>query len=133
METSFTIAFKIDLSSMSADEPLCEVGGHCFAHLSSRDLVHWEEHPLAVPLDDWWTTIGTGTPFGRKATGTDPECAPPPPADRWRRGRGEAVSRPPFGPTADWSPPPLCGAPGGRALPDRTPPGRSQWDHRRFR
>ena len=26
METSFTIAFKIDLSSMSADEPLCEAG-----------------------------------------------------------------------------------------------------------
>lgn len=40
-------------------------GGHCFAHLSSGDLVHWEEHPLAVPLDEWWTSIGTGTPFGK--------------------------------------------------------------------
>ena len=39
------------------------VGRHYFAHLSSLDLVTWEEHPAAVPLDVWWTTIGTGTPF----------------------------------------------------------------------
>lgn len=38
-------------------------GGHFFAHLSSPDLVHWEEHPVAVPLEEWWTTEGTGTPF----------------------------------------------------------------------
>jgi len=38
-------------------------GGHCFAHLSSADLVHWEEHPVAVPVDKWWETLGTGTPF----------------------------------------------------------------------
>ena len=40
-------------------------GGHYFAHLSSPDLVHWEEHPLAVPVDDWWQTVGTGTPFAK--------------------------------------------------------------------
>ena len=38
-------------------------GGHFFAHLSSADLAHWDEHPHAVPLEEWWTTLGTGTPF----------------------------------------------------------------------
>ena len=38
-------------------------GGHRFEHLSSPDLVHWSEHPTAVPIDHWWQTIGTGTPF----------------------------------------------------------------------
>ena len=38
-------------------------GGHFFAHLSSADLAHWDEHPHAVPLTEWWTTLGTGTPF----------------------------------------------------------------------
>lgn len=38
-------------------------GGHFFAHLSSDDLVHWVEHPAAVPIDEWWQTCGTGTPF----------------------------------------------------------------------
>ncbi|MBP5320407.1 MAG: hypothetical protein J6334_05415 [Kiritimatiellae bacterium] len=38
-------------------------GGHYFAHLSSGDLRHWEDHGTAVPLDAWWQTLGTGTPF----------------------------------------------------------------------
>ncbi len=38
-------------------------GRHYFAHLSSDDLANWDEHPLAVPIDDWWECIGTGTPF----------------------------------------------------------------------
>ena len=38
-------------------------GGHRFEHLSSPDLVHWTEHPAAVPIDQWWQTVGTGTPF----------------------------------------------------------------------
>lgn len=38
-------------------------GGHFFAHISSADLVHWEEHPHAVPIENWWETLGTGTPF----------------------------------------------------------------------
>ncbi len=40
-------------------------GGHFFAHLSSADLARWDEHPPAVPIEDWWETIGTGTPFER--------------------------------------------------------------------
>ena len=38
-------------------------GGHAFAHLSTPDLVHWDEHPVAVPVEQWWETVGTGTPF----------------------------------------------------------------------
>ena len=38
-------------------------GRHYFAHLSSRDLVTWEEHPHAVPVERWWECVGTGTPF----------------------------------------------------------------------
>ncbi len=38
-------------------------GGHWFAHLSSADLVQWDEHPPAVPIKEWWETLGTGTPF----------------------------------------------------------------------
>lgn len=38
-------------------------GRHQFAHLSTDDLVHWQEHPLAVPINVWWQTVGTGTPF----------------------------------------------------------------------
>ena len=38
-------------------------GGHCFAHISSADLVRWTAHPDAVPVEDWWMTVGTGTPF----------------------------------------------------------------------
>ena len=39
------------------------VGRHYFAHISSANLVDWDEHPAAVPLDEWWTSEGTGTPF----------------------------------------------------------------------
>ena len=38
-------------------------GGHYFAHVSSPDLAHWFDHPHAIVLDEWWQTIGTGTPF----------------------------------------------------------------------
>ena len=38
-------------------------GGHYFAHISSPDLAHWFEHPPAVTIDEWWQTLGTGTPF----------------------------------------------------------------------
>ena len=38
-------------------------GRHFFAHISSADLVAWDEHPPAVPIERWWETIGTGTPF----------------------------------------------------------------------
>ena len=38
-------------------------GRHFFAHLSSADLIDWDEHPPAVPIEEWWETLGTGTPF----------------------------------------------------------------------
>ena len=38
-------------------------GEHDYAHLSLDDLVHWTGHPIALPLDEWWTSQGTGTPF----------------------------------------------------------------------
>ena len=38
-------------------------GRHYFAHLSTADLVKWDEHPHAVPIEEWWETLGTGTPF----------------------------------------------------------------------
>lgn len=38
-------------------------GRHFFAHLSSANLADWDEHPPAVPIENWWETLGTGTPF----------------------------------------------------------------------
>lgn len=38
-------------------------GGHWFAHLTTTNLVDWTEQPAAVPLREWWQTLGTGTPF----------------------------------------------------------------------
>lgn len=40
-------------------------GGHYFAHLSSADLVSWDDHGKTIPNDAWWKTQGTGTPFVR--------------------------------------------------------------------
>lgn len=40
------------------------LGYHQWAHHSTRDLIHWEEHPLALPIDqDWETSICTGSVF----------------------------------------------------------------------
>ncbi|MBN1675068.1 MAG: hypothetical protein JXR37_28765 [Kiritimatiellae bacterium] len=36
-------------------------GGHFIAHMSSTDLKHWRQHPLAVAIEPW-ETIGTGQP-----------------------------------------------------------------------
>jgi len=38
-------------------------GGHYIEHLSTADFLHWTEHEAAVPIDEQWETIGTGTPF----------------------------------------------------------------------
>lgn len=40
-------------------------GGHYFAHISSADLINWDDHGTAVPNDAWWMALGTGTPFVR--------------------------------------------------------------------
>jgi hypothetical protein len=36
-------------------------GAHQYAHFSTRDLIHWESHPLAVPIvQQWECAMGTG-------------------------------------------------------------------------
>ena len=36
-------------------------GAHQYAHMSTKDLVHWEHHPLAVPIiRQWECSMGTG-------------------------------------------------------------------------
>jgi len=38
------------------------LGGHQWAHASTRDLVHWQHHPLALALtEDWEGSICTGS------------------------------------------------------------------------
>lgn len=40
------------------------MGGHQWAHVSTRDLRRWEHHPLALPLDlPFERSVCTGTPF----------------------------------------------------------------------
>ena len=40
------------------------LGYHQWAHHSTRDLVHWEEHPLALPItEDFEASICTGSVF----------------------------------------------------------------------
>lgn len=39
------------------------VGGHYFEHFSTADFKTWTEHEAAVPIEEQWETIGTGTPF----------------------------------------------------------------------
>lgn len=38
-------------------------GGHFYGHLSSKDLVNWEEHQVIGQIDEQWESCGTGTPF----------------------------------------------------------------------
>lgn len=38
------------------------LGAHQFAHISSQDLIHWESHPLAIPITHPWEgSICTGS------------------------------------------------------------------------
>ncbi|MCA0455042.1 MAG: family 43 glycosylhydrolase [Chloroflexi bacterium] len=40
------------------------LGGHQWSHASTRDLVHWEHHPMAIPCtEDWEGSICTGSTF----------------------------------------------------------------------
>ena len=37
------------------------LGAHQYAHAATKDLIHWEHHPLAVPiLKQWECSMGTG-------------------------------------------------------------------------
>ena len=39
-------------------------GAHQWAHCSTEDLVHWEEHPLTIPIsEEWEGSICTGSVF----------------------------------------------------------------------
>jgi len=45
------------------------LGGHQWAHSSSRDLIHWEQHPLALAIDEEWEgSICTGSVFQHSDT-----------------------------------------------------------------
>jgi beta-fructofuranosidase len=45
------------------------VGGHQWAHASSKDLIQWEHHPLAIPCsEDWEGSICTGSVFHHDGT-----------------------------------------------------------------
>ena len=38
-----------------------DLGAHQYAHVSTKDLVHWTHHPLAVPINHpWECSMGTG-------------------------------------------------------------------------
>ena len=64
------------------------LGGHQWAHASSRDLVHWEHHPLAIACDqDWEGSICTGSVFVHKGQFHAFY------ATRQREGREERLSR----------------------------------------
>ncbi|MFZ4658253.1 MAG: hypothetical protein ACOYNY_14650 [Caldilineaceae bacterium] len=40
------------------------LGGHQWAHATTTDLVHWQHHPLALPISaEWEGSICTGSPF----------------------------------------------------------------------
>ena len=40
------------------------LGGHQWAHASTADLIHWEHHPLALPVEEEWeASICTGSVF----------------------------------------------------------------------
>ena len=45
------------------------LGAHQWAHACTRDLVHWEHHPLALPITaDWEGSICTGSVFHHNGT-----------------------------------------------------------------
>ena len=45
------------------------LGGHQWAHTTSRDLINWQHHPLALAIDaDWEGSICTGSVFFHDGT-----------------------------------------------------------------
>ena len=48
------------------------LGGHQWAHASTSDFVHWEHHPLALPITaDWEGSICTGSVIGGRSVHHD--------------------------------------------------------------
>lgn len=45
------------------------LGGHQWAHASTADLIHWQQHPLAIGItEDWEGSICTGSTFYHDGT-----------------------------------------------------------------
>ena len=45
------------------------MGGHQWAHAASKDLIHWQHHPLAIAItEDWEKSICTGSTFFHEGT-----------------------------------------------------------------
>lgn len=45
------------------------LGGHQWAHASTEDLVHWQHHPLALPVEEEWEgSICTGSVYWHSGT-----------------------------------------------------------------
>lgn len=60
-EGTFRLYYLLDEKHHQAKGGL---GGHQWAHASTTDLVHWEHHPLALPIThDWEGSICTGSAF----------------------------------------------------------------------
>ncbi len=58
---TFRLYYLLDEGHHSA---LGGLGGHQWAQASTRDLIHWEHHPLAIPLtEDFEGSICTGSVF----------------------------------------------------------------------
>jgi len=45
------------------------LGAHQWAHASTTDLIHWEHHPMAIPInEEWESSICTGSVFYHEGT-----------------------------------------------------------------
>ncbi len=66
---TFHLFYLLDQDHHAANGGL---GGHQWAHASTRDLVEWTHHPLAIPLgkpsEVDWTSICTGSVFEHDGT-----------------------------------------------------------------
>jgi beta-fructofuranosidase len=63
---TFSLFYLIDEGHHAA---LGGLGGHQWALATSRDLIHWEDHPLAIPITEAWEgSICTGSTFYHAGT-----------------------------------------------------------------
>ena len=63
---TFRLFYLLDENHHAARDGL---GGHQWAQASSQDLVHWQQHPLAIPItQDREGSICTGSVFFHEGT-----------------------------------------------------------------